>query len=185
MEPAEDKPATPEGDPHASAHARVNGAPYSDPAAAANGGPGEQHEEPRPARELTMHLLRMLETRMDAAGIALQSEVETFSSRLQLKVLAGAAVCFAVWSGIVLLAIALPPDARVPALAGVVAAFIGLAIWAHLAAKRRIASHAVGSMHWFLESLKLDLEVLSRSLDRVKHAAKGEPDRSAPNDLAH
>ena len=62
-----------------------------------------------PARELTLHLLRMLETRADAASIALQSEMQSFSARLQLRVLAGAAMFFAIWAGIVLLAIVLPP----------------------------------------------------------------------------
>ena len=42
-------------------------------------------DEPGKARALTIHVLRMIETRMDAAGIALQAELHSFSSRLQLR----------------------------------------------------------------------------------------------------
>lgn len=120
--------------------------------------------ESGPTRALTIHLLRMLETRMDAAGIAINSEIQTFSLRLQLKLLAAGALFIAIWGAIVLLAIVLPDPYRGPVLGLVVAAFVALAIWAHFAARRAISSHAVGSMRWFLDSLKLDLEVLSRSL---------------------
>jgi uncharacterized membrane protein YqjE len=155
-------------------------------AAAASGTAHEPDDDPHPARALTLHLLRMFETRMDAAGIVIQSEMQSFTRRLQLKLLVGAAAFFAVWAGIVLLAIALPEDARIPVLGGVVALFVVAAVWAHLASKRKVSAHQVGSMHWFLESLKLDLDVLSRSLNRVKGAAKGQPvDRSAPHDLTH
>ena len=62
----------------------------------------------------------MLETRVDAAGIALQAETESFLARLQLQLLAAAAFFIAIWGGIVLLAIVLPPHLRVPVLGGVV-----------------------------------------------------------------
>ena len=78
--------------------------------------------KPGPARALTIHLLRMLETRMDAAGIALNSEIQTFSLRLQLKLLAAGALFVAIWGAIVLLAIVLPDPYRGPVLGGVVAA---------------------------------------------------------------
>jgi uncharacterized membrane protein YqjE len=149
--------------------------------------------EPHPARELSGHLLRMLETRMDAAGIALQGETQLLMSRIQLRLFAAAALFIAIWGGIVLLAIALPPHLRVPVLAAVVVAFVLAAVVAQLLAKRRAATHEVGSLHWFLDSLRQDLEVLSRALMRqpAPHrappgAAPGAPpaDRSAPNDLA-
>jgi uncharacterized membrane protein YqjE len=141
----------------------------------------DQPDDTGPARALTLHLLRMLETRMDAAGIALDNEIQSITSRVQLKLLAAGAVFFAIWGGIVLLAIALPEPARIPVLAGVIVAFVIAAIWAQLAAKRRAGSHDVGSMRWFLDGLKRDLEVLSRSL-----APRHEPvdKRSPPNDLA-
>jgi uncharacterized membrane protein YqjE len=120
--------------------------------------------ESGPARALTLHLLRMLETRMDAAGIALNTEVQTFSTRLQLRLVAAGALFIAIWGGIVLLAIALPEPYRIPVLAVVVAGFALGAVWAQLAARRRASSQDVGSMRWFLDGLKLDLEVLSRSL---------------------
>ena len=146
----------------------------------------EPDAEAGPARALTLHLLRMLETRMDAAGIALHAEVQSFSSRLQLRLLAAGALFIAIWGGIVLLAIALPPGARVPVLSVVVAGFVAAAIWAQLAAKRKISSHEVGSMTWFLEGLKLDLEVLSRSLAKARATptAPGRTERSSPSDLA-
>jgi uncharacterized membrane protein YqjE len=128
-----------------------------------------------PARALTLHLLRMLETRMDAAGIALNTEVQTFSSRLQLKLAAAGALFIAVWGGIVLLAVALPEPYRVPVLAGVVVVFVILAIWAQLSSKRRLASTQVGSMRWFLDGLKQDLEVLSRSLHHRPEPAPVAP----------
>jgi uncharacterized membrane protein YqjE len=138
-----------------------------------------------PARELTLHLLRMLETRADAAGIALHSEMQSFSSRLQLRVLAGAAIFFAIWAGIVLLAIVLPPELRVPVLAGVVGLFVVVAVIALLMARRKVESREVGSMTWFLDSLKLDLEVFSRALEKPKAtmppspAAEGSTDELA------
>jgi uncharacterized membrane protein YqjE len=144
-----------------------------------------EDEESGPARALTLHLLRMLETRMDAASIALQSEVQLFSARLQLRLLAAGALFLAIWGGIVLLAIALPPSWRIPALAVVVALFVIGAIWSQLAANRKVASHDVGSMSWFLDGLKLDLDVLSRSLAKTRaQQAPPSAERSEPNDLA-
>lgn len=152
--------------------------------AAARGGafadPADPAGESGPGRALTMHLLQMLETRMDAAGIAFNSEIQTFSTRLQLKLLAAGAFFIAIWGAIVLLAIVLPDPWRGPVLGLVVAAFVALALWAHFAAKRTISSQALGSMRWFMDGLKLDLEVLSRSL-----APRATPEkRSTPSDLA-
>jgi uncharacterized membrane protein YqjE len=150
-------------------------------------------EEPGKARALTIHLLRMLETRMDAAGIALQGEIQSFSTRLQLRIVAGAALFIALWGGIVLLAIVLPPHLRVPVLAAVIVAFLIAGVWAHLAANRTVASNDVGSMTWLLDNLKLDVDVLSRSLAHSRAqkapppppaAAPEEFTRSDPNDLA-
>lgn len=131
-----------------------------------------------PARELSLHLLRMLETRLEAAGIVLQAESQRVVSRLQLHLLAAAAGFIAIWGGIVLLAIALPPDLRVPVLAGVVAAFVVVAGWCVLRANRMIAGNAVGSLSWFLDSLKLDLEVLARSL--AQHHLQAAPQNPPP-----
>jgi uncharacterized membrane protein YqjE len=151
-------------------------------------------DEPGTARALAIHVLRMFETRVDAAGIAIQAELQSFSSRLQFRLLAAAAVFLALWAGIVLLAIALPPHLRIPVLSGVIVAFVGVGVWAHLAANRAVAPRDIGSLTWFFESLKLDVEVLSRSLSpQVKHApppaasTQGpttEPPRSESNDLA-
>ena len=157
---------------------------------AANGaGPADDPEndmqESGSARALTLHLLRMLETRMDAAGIALNSEVESFSSRIQLKLLAAGALFIAIWGGIVLLAIALPDPWRIPVLAGVILLFVGGALWAQFAAKKLDAPQGVGSMRWFLDGLKLDFEVLTRTLSHTRRAAAAaEEKRSSPNDAA-
>lgn len=148
----------------------------------------EQPEEHQsgPARELTLHLLRMLETRADAAGIAVQSEIESFSRRLQLRVVAGAALFLAVWAGIVLLAIVLPPHLRVPVLSAVVALFVVGAVVSLLLAKRKVGSREVGSMAWFLDGLKRDLEVFSRTLEKSHTPAPAPPpsEERSPNDLA-
>jgi uncharacterized membrane protein YqjE len=143
--------------------------------------PSDDPDDSGPARALTLHLLRMLETRMEAAGIALDTEIQSITSRVQLNLLAAGALFLAIWGGIVLLAIALPEPARIPVLSGVIVAFVIAAIWAQRAAKRRAESQGVGSMRWFLDGLKRDLEVLSRSL-----AHRHEPieKRSPPNDLA-
>jgi uncharacterized membrane protein YqjE len=147
---------------------------------AANAAP-ENH----PAREMSLHLLRMLETRMDAASIALRSETQLLLARLQLKLFAAAAVFIAIWGGIVLLAIALPPSLRVPVLGAVVAAFVIAAVAAQLLARRKASGQEVGSLHWFLDSLRQDLEVLSRALARNPQATRaGSTDKSTPNDLA-
>jgi hypothetical protein len=85
----------------------------------------------------------------------------------------------------VLLAIALPPNLRIPVLSGVVVAFVIGAVWAQVAAKHKVSSQEVGSMTWFLDSLKLDLEVLSRSLGKSRNQAPPPAEqRSQPDDLA-
>jgi len=151
--------------------------------------PEQPEEQTGPAREITLHLLRMLETRADAAGIAVQAEIESFSSRLLLKVVAGASIFFALWAGIVLLAIVVPAELRIPVLSAVVGVFVIGAVVALVRANRKVSSNEVGSMAWFLESLKLDLEVFSRALEK-QHAPAPAPapppeeTRSPPNDLA-
>ncbi|HUQ12191.1 MAG TPA: hypothetical protein VM146_17915 [Steroidobacteraceae bacterium] len=144
--------------------------------------------EPSPAREMSLHLLRMLETRMEAAGIALQGETQLVLARLQLKLFAAAAVFIAIWGGIVLLAIALPPDLRVPVLAAVVAAFVVVAIAAQWFARKKASTQQVGSLHWFLDGLRQDLEVVSRTLARNHEARQPGPTpsqtKSAPHDFA-
>jgi uncharacterized membrane protein YqjE len=155
------------------------------------------------AREMSLHMLRMLETRMDAAGIAIQGETQLLLARLQLKLFAAAAIFIAIWGGIVLLAIALPPHLRVPVLSLVVVAFVGLGVAAQLLARKKASSNEIGSLHWFLDSLRQDLEVLSRALARPAPRTPPNPymsqsnpppdtppmdpppsDRSAQNDLA-
>jgi uncharacterized membrane protein YqjE len=139
---------------------------------------GHDIEAQHPARELSLHLLRMLETRLEAAGIVLQSESRRLMSKLQLQILAAAAIFIAIWGGIVLLAIALPDHLRVPVLAGVVGAFVLGAIIALVVARRMAASAGVGSLDWFLDSLKQDLEVWARSL--AHHQAQQEPREPVP-----
>jgi len=141
-----------------------------------------EEKEPQPAREMSLHLLRMFETRLEAAGIAFQGESHRLLTRVQLQLLAAAAMFIAIWGGIVLLAIALPPHLRVPVLSGVIAAFVLAAVWALLRANHMVASRELGSLNWFLDALKLDLEVLSRSLAEVPVAA--EQMKKAPDDLA-
>jgi uncharacterized membrane protein YqjE len=114
----------------------------------------------------------MLETRLEAAGIVLQAESKRWMSKLQLQMLAAAAIFIAIWGGIVLLAIALPPDLRVPVLAGVVGAFVLGAVAALVVAHRKAAGRGVGSLQWFLESLKQDLEVWARSLAHHQQAVQ-------------
>jgi hypothetical protein len=67
-------------------------------------------------------------------------------------------------------------------LSGVIAAFVLAAIWALLRANHMVASRQLGSLNWFLDALKLDLEVLSRSLAEAPAAA--EHMKKAPDDLA-
>lgn len=123
---------------------------------------------------------------MEAAAIAVQGETQRFVSRLQWQLLAAAGVFFAVWAGIVLLAIALPEHLRVPVLSAVVGGFVLLAIVALLYAKRVAASREVGSMRWFLDCLRQDLELVSRVLSRQasRTRAPSSNDRSPPHDLA-
>jgi len=157
------------------------------PASAARAN-GSAEPAPGPASGMSLHLLRMVETRLEAAGIVLQSESSRLVSRLQLQLIGAAAIFIAIWGGIVLLAIALPPNLRVPVLSGVVIAFVLAAVWTFVKANRMVAGQGVGSMHWFLESLKLDLEVMARSLAEHQSARKEdntkEDQGSPPNDLA-
>jgi len=156
-------------DPHAETPA--NGAGLNGSGAGAGAG---AEADSSPAREMSLHLLRMVETRLEAAGIVLQNEGNRLAGRLQLQVIGGAAIFIAIWGGIVLLAIALPPNLRVPVLSGVVAAFVITAAWAFIKANRMIAGRDVGSVHWFVESLKRDVEVLSRSLTESQAAKQQE-----------
>jgi hypothetical protein len=138
-------------------------------------------EETGPARALTLHLLRMLDTRMDAFGLAVRSEINAVTSRAQLKLLAVAALVVAAWAAIVLIAVALPPHLRVPVLSVVVGVFLVAALWAFLAARRERVPGEIGSMRWFLDGLKLDLEVLSRTLEGNRaHGAAPPPPESEP-----
>ena len=166
-----------------------------DPAGNGNGnGKAQNGEEAatHPARELSLLLLRMLETRMDAAGIVVQAESSRIMFRLQLKLLAAALIFIALWGGIVLLAIALPENMRVPVLAAVIAAFVIGAVVAVVVANRRTAGGEVGTLGWFLEGLRQDLEVFARSLSQPQAAPQAQqpssppPDqpRSPPSDIA-
>ena len=109
----------------------------------ADGDPDET--ESGPAREMSLHLLRMLETRMDAAGIALQSEIQSL-----LIAAAAAAACGAPRSSSPSGAASccwpscLPPNLRVPVLAGaVVAAFVIGGVWrAGSLRNRKVDRHA-------------------------------------------
>ena len=148
--------------------------------------PPSAGEEPaHPARDMSLHLLRMLETRLEAAGIVLQAESQRLVSRLQLHLLAAAAAFIAIWGGIVLLAIALPPNLRVPVLSVVIACFVIGALWAMLRARRMVPGREVGSLSWFLDALKLDLEVMSRSLSEAPPAVHhAEQSARPPSDIA-
>jgi len=162
-----------------------------EPAGEKTPGNGMDAEESHPAREMSLHLLRMLETRMDAAGIALQAETQLIMARLQLKLLAAAAIFISIWGGIVLLAIALPPNLRVPVLSAVVIAFVVAGVACYVIANRKASTRQIGSLAWFLDSLRLDLEVLSRTLARSPTAQQpqepqpeSESERSPPSDIA-
>jgi uncharacterized membrane protein YqjE len=140
-----------------------------------NGANGAADAATGPAREMSLHLLRMIETRLEAAGIVFQAESRRLLTRLQLQVIGGALGFIAIWGGIVLLAIGLPEHLRVPVLAVVVGAFVLGAAWAFIKASRMVAEKGVGSMHWFLEALKSDLEVLERSLQETPEVTPEQP----------
>ena len=114
------------------------------------------------------------------------AQVDFQPGTLQLHLLAAAAGFIAIWGGIVLLAIALPPNLRVPVLSGVILAFVATAVWAVMRAKRMLAGTEVGSLNWFLDSLKLDLEVLARSLAQPQPKVPNppEPEQSQVSDAA-
>jgi uncharacterized membrane protein YqjE len=148
---------------------------------------GGEPQPTHPARELSLHLLRMLETRMEAAGLVIQAETQRIVQRLQLKVLGAAALFIALWGGIVLLAIVLPENWRVPVLAGVIVLLVALGAWALLAARREAEAQAVGTLSWFLEGIRQDLEIFSRSLQTPAAEAPrtgNAPDDRGPNDIA-
>jgi hypothetical protein len=146
----------------------------------------ERSSRPHPARDLSLHLLRMLETRLDAAGLVVRTEARLLTSRLRLKVLAGAAAFLAVWGGIVLLAVTLPPHLRAPLLGVVVGILVLTSILALMIARRRYSSGRVGSLPWLMDNLRQDLELFSRSLQRPQSAPPEEPhgDTRSTNDLA-
>jgi uncharacterized membrane protein YqjE len=147
---------------------------------------GMEPEGSHPAREMSLHMLRMLETRLEAAGIVLQAETQRIVGRVQLQMLAAAAVFISVWGGIVLLAIALPPHLRVPVLSAVVGAFVLTAVLAFVMARRRRPNTGVGSVTWFVDALKLDLDLLARTLAPPKAPAAPPPEteRSQVSDAA-
>ena len=84
-----------------------------------------------------------------------------------------------------LLAIALPENLRVPVLGAVVAAFVIGAVVALRVAARMKSGRDVGSLAWFLDGLKQDLEILARTLSQPAAAAPPpEQQRSPPSDIA-
>jgi uncharacterized membrane protein YqjE len=139
-----------------------------------------EERESRPARTLFQHLLRMFETRMDAAGVAVRWEIDAVTSRLQLKLIAAGALLIALWAAVVLIAIALPPHLRIPVLSVVVAGFAIAAVWAFLAARRERIPGETGSMRWFVDGLKADLEVLARTAERARPRAEPPPAEPPP-----
>jgi len=63
--------------------------------------------------------------------------------------------------------------------------FVVGSVVALLMAKRKVESREVGSMTWFLDSLKLDLEVFARALEKPKAAAPPPPaEQGSPDELA-
>jgi hypothetical protein len=99
--------------------------------------PGE--EPAHPAREMSLHLLRMLETRLEAAGIVLQSRASAWCRGCSCTCWPRPPASSPSGVGIVLLAIALPPNLRIPVLSGVVAAFVLGACGVRCRAHRMIA----------------------------------------------
>ncbi len=141
----------------------------------------DEHQRGR-ARELTMHILRMAETRLDAARVAVHSEVEALGDRLKLQLLFGGAIFLALWSAVVLIAVALPAELRVPVLSAVVAGFVVLGVIARIMASRKADSHGVGSMRWFLDSIKLDMDVIKRNLSaKAQQQAHPQPTHPSPS----
>jgi uncharacterized membrane protein YqjE len=116
------------------------------------------------ARVVGGHILRMVETRMDAAAVAFQCEADNLVSRLRFRLLAVGALFMTIWAGIVLLAVALPENWRVPVLAAVVAALAIAAIAAQVFSKRHDAGTGVGSLRWFLDGLREDIDVVARAM---------------------
>jgi uncharacterized membrane protein YqjE len=150
------------------------------PAGDAGSGMGPGNDK-GPMQALMLHLLRMLETRVEAARIAAQSEVRVVRNRVQLKLLAGVAMIVALWAAIVLIAVALPPHLRIPVLSGVVALFAIGAVVAWIVASRDRKQNEPGSLAWFVEGLKLDLEVIARTFERsTAHAAAQPADEPPP-----
>jgi uncharacterized membrane protein YqjE len=145
---------------------------------------GADPQEASQARVVGGHILRMVETRMDAAAVAFQCEAENLVSRLRFRLLAVGAFFMTLWAGIVLLAVALPESWRVPVLAGVVAALAIAAIVAQVVSKRRDAGTGVGSLRWFLDGLREDIDVIARSMApplRAVPPAEPAPPNGAPS----
>jgi len=71
-------------------------------------------------------------------------------------------------------------------LGAVVAAFVIGAVVSLVIAARMQAGREVGSLAWFLEGLKMDLEVFARSLAQPAAPAAPPPEeeRSPPSDVA-
>lgn len=143
-------------------------------------GPGNDHKGP--TRALLQHLLRMLETRVEAARLTAQTEVHAVRSRVQLKLLAAVAMIVGLWAAVVLIAVALPPHLRVPVLSGVVALFLIGAAVAWFMGSRERRRDEPGSLSWFVDGLKLDLEAFARAMDRGAGQATMRPTDEPPPD---
>ncbi len=143
-------------------------------------GPGNGHKGP--TRALLLHLLRMAETRVEAARLTASSEVRAVRNRVQLKLLAGVALIVALWAAVVLIAVALPPHLRIPVLAGVVLLFAIGAVVAWMVASRERTRDEPGTLNWFVEGLKLDLEVFARTMERTAAQAAAQPSEEPPPD---
>jgi hypothetical protein len=124
----------------------------------------------------------MLETRMEAARLTARSEVRAVRSRVQLKLLAAVAMIVALWAAVVLIAVALPPRLRVPVLSGVVLLFAIGAVVAWIIGSRERTSDQPGTLNWFVEGLKLDLDVFARTFERSTAHAAARPSEQPPPD---
>ncbi len=144
-----------------------------------------QSESDKSMERLSQQIARMLETRLEAAQLVVEIERDRLLRQLRLQLFGVLALGTAVWVGIVLLAVILPPGVRGGVLAGaLIACLFGFGLSrATLRSAQRDESSA--PYQRLLRALRADLGAVAAALDppptQEGAASRAQPTRASMN----
>ena len=114
-------------------------------------------------------LVDMLQTRLEAVVLTAQIERDSIWRTLRWRCVGAGALLLAGWALLLLLAVWLPPPARIGVLAAISVALLLLWAWSQrqLAQQR---AHRTPAGHQLLDAVRRDLEALGGALSRTPDA---------------